>query len=673
MEGALTIAKSNPLGTIKALLLATLLACGSAAGKPQAAGTALQPPTAGLGEGTLDRLANARVLVSDRGLSLQRIKSGAPIALHFLSCQAIGIRREAAQWWVLSTDFAPASISANHDLWILPQDPLSQQSAWHLELKGISATAVKDDSGITVSISDQALTLSRFEARPHSDPFGHRFSFQVNGGAALETALAQFYWGTMLPSVVEKTLAAHFPYSDGYVLSTLNVQSYAGSYPAVDHEFQIKGRLAMASELDLDVVRRMIELQFKLMEDDPEHLYRSPTSVQPDGRREYHIRRDSKDARENAAMFPLTGNIEVLEESWLFYLARKDTAWLRQNIVRLEHAAGWTLANIDQYGRVWSDVYYEDQVIKDGRETEAQAFSAHSFGLLANMERVLGRTAKAATYQQASAKIRSALVAPLPFGFWDAQHNRFVDWVDRNGKVHDHLPLLANTLPVTFGYATPAQIAAVQRLTRDADPEFERFPSFVAADIAAYTPSEMGTAGPYDLSAAGRYWYWDAAFRVSQRQNELLARQLESVAEEGRSSGYWMGERYDMDHVYFKDGKNAHGAEKYYEYPNVYAAVLITKALGLTIPVDAEISVAPQLSRSGEVQFDGSPYALRYTFTGKDFTLKNLAANPRRFKVDLSGLGKETTRYQQSGTSRSGLRFTLTLQPQQQAHWTASK
>ena len=90
------------------------------------------------------------------------------------------------------------------------------------------------------------------------------------GGAELEEALAAFYWGTILPSVVEKTMAANFPYHSGYVLSTLNVNSYAGSYPAVDHEFQIKGRLAMGSEVDLDVVRRMIELQFKLMNDDPE-------------------------------------------------------------------------------------------------------------------------------------------------------------------------------------------------------------------------------------------------------------------------------------------------------------------------------------------------------------------------------------------------------------------
>jgi len=113
-------------------------------------------------------------------------------------------------------------------------------------------------------------------------------------------------------------MAAQFPYHDGYVLSTLNVKAYAGSYPAVDHEFQIKGRLAVASEADLDVVRRMIELQFKLINDDPERLSRAPTSVQPDGRREYHVRRDSQDHRQNAGMFPVTGNIEVMEEARRF-------------------------------------------------------------------------------------------------------------------------------------------------------------------------------------------------------------------------------------------------------------------------------------------------------------------------------------------------------------------
>ena len=182
----------------------------------------------------------------------------------------------------------------------------------------------------------------------------------------------------------------------------------------------------MGSEIDLDVVRRMIELQFKLMNDDPEGLYRMPTSVQPDGRREYHMRRNSQDNRQNAAMFPLTGDIEVIEESWRYYEARKETAWLRSNIENLEHAAGWILSNTDQYGRVWSDVYYEDQVIKDGRVTQAQAFAAHAFVLLAGMENLLGRRDEAARFDKAAKKMADVLIAPLPMGYWD----------EKNRKIH---------------------------------------------------------------------------------------------------------------------------------------------------------------------------------------------------------------------------------------------
>ena len=410
----------------------------------------------------------------------------------------------------------------------------------------------------------------------------------------------------------------------------------------------------------------MIELQFKLMNDDPEHLSRAPTSVQPDGRREYHIRRNSMDNHVNAAMFPLTGNIEVLEESWHYYESRKDIAWLRANIANLENAAAWTQASIDQYGRVWSDVYYEDQVMKDGRETEAQAFAAYTFDLLSRMESVLGRTTQSTKYAAVSKTLAKALIEPLPMGYWDEKNQRFIDWVDRNSKVHDHTQLLPNVLPVTFGYATPAQTTAVNKLIEENTAQFERFPSFLSANIAAYDHSEIGDGGPYDLSAAGRYWYWDAAYRQSLNQNDVLLTQLKTVAAEAARDNYFMGERYDMDYVYYIDGKNAHGAEQYYEYPNVFSAVLIAKYLGLTIPADADVSVAPHLTTYGTVEFNTPEYALRYTYDATGFTLKNLSTRHRRFKVDLSSLGKATTHYFRNGKPTSS----LDLAPQEEAHWT---
>lgn len=625
-------------------------------------------------EGILQSIENANIAHSGKDLVVTPKDTHIPVEMVFTRCQALGVRYEESQWWVLPISAAGAQVQANRALWILPLDAASQDHSWHLELHDGELIVKKTESGIAVTLHGKGVTLSRAEVRPHSDPFGHRFSIAIAGGAGLEDTLAAFYWGTILRSVVEKTMAEGFPYHDGYVLSTLNVNSYAGSYPAVDHEFQIKGRLAMGSAVDLDIVRRMIELQFKLMNDDPEALYRMPTSVQPDGRREYHVRRNSQDNRQNAAMFPLTGNIEVIEEAWRYYEARKDAAWLQSNIGNLEHAAGWVLSNTDQYGRVWSDVYYEDQVIKDGRVTQAQAFAARAFGLLAIMENLLGRHDKAARFEETQKKMADVLVAPLPMGYWEAKNGRFIDWVDRDGKTHDHIHLLANELPVTFGYATAEQAAEVRRLIAANDGEFERFPSFVAAKVADYDKSEIGSGGPYDLCAAGRYWYWDASFRELQKQSAVLLDQLKTVAAEGAKNGYFMSERYDMDHVYYIDGKDAHGAEKYYEYPNVFAAVLIEKLLGLTVPADADVSVAPHLESYGSVEFEIPQYALRYSYNQDGFVLKNLSDKPRRYKVDLSALGLNTAHYQLRSKSQNGVvdaHSTLTLSAQEEARWTS--
>ena len=635
---------------------------------PQAA----EPAQSFAPAGILQSIQNAGVARAGDTLLLTPIDPHAPIEIVCTRCQGLGIQFDENQWWALPINATGAHIDANRTFWLLPVDPASSDHAWRLEFDG-TLSALKTAAGLTVTLLAPRVVLSQAEARPHSDPFGNRFSFDFAGGARLEQALASFYWGTMLPSVVEKTFAVHFPYHDGYVLSTLNVSSYAGSYPAVDHEFQIKGRLAVGSVADLDIVRRMIGLQFHLINDDPERLYRMPTSVQPDGRREYHVRRNSQDDRQNAAMFPVTGNIEVIEESWRYYEATKDSAWLRSNIQNLEHSANWVLSNTDQYGRVWSDVYYEDQVIKDGRVTQAQAFAAHNFRLLAEMETLLARRQEAERFTQAAKRMARVLVAPLPMGYWDMNTHRFIDWVDRDGRVHDHIHLLANELPVTFGYATAQQAAGVRRLIDDHAGEFERFPSFVAANIADYDKSEIGSGGPYDLCAAGRYWYWDAAYRASQQQNSLLLDQLKTVAAEAARNAYFMSERYDMDHVYYIDGKDAHGAEKYYEYPNVFASVLIGNLLGLTIPADADVSVAPRLTSSGAVELAMPQYALRYIYSPDGFTLRNLSDKPRRYIVDLSNLRFTAPHFRLVNQSQSqvvGPHATLTLLAHQEARWT---
>jgi hypothetical protein len=128
-----------------------------------------------------------------------------------------------------------------------------------------------------------------------------------------------------------------------------------------------------------------------------------------------------------------------------------------------------------------------------------------------------------------------------------------------------------------------------------------------------------------------------------------------------------------MDHVYYIDGKDAHGAEKYYEYPNVFAAVLMEKLLGLAVPADADVSVAPHLKSYGTVEFNTPMYALRYSYRQDRFALKNLSDRSRRYKVDLSALGLDATHYRLVGLSQRGVvnaASMLTLAPHEEARWT---
>ncbi|WP_051798787.1 glucosidase family protein [Catenuloplanes japonicus] len=561
--------------------------------------------------------------------------AGAPIVLRFPAGPVFLLDESDNGRYVLPM---PEKADGRGRCWVLSS---GEGPSWSITAPGEKITVTVDDD-VLVTVHATTATLTAHRTRPHADVDGAEFTLDFPGAEPLAEAFAGFYWGTMLPSVVERTRAAGYPISDGYVISTL-ADKYVGTYPDVDHEFQIKGRIAWGSALDLDVVRRMIELQLKLMREDPAQLWRDPCAVQPDGDREYHVRRNSMDGTENANMFLVTGNVEVLESIWLYIARTKDLDWLRTHIEDIEGAASCVEDCIDPQGRLWSDVYYEDQVIKDGRETLASALAARSFELLAALSTTIGRDARAAHYTARAKQLFGALVQPLPTGYWDAGNARFTDWVDRSGRVHDHIHLLANILPVMFGAADEKQSAAVLALVERELDEFQRFPTFLAARIADYTDSEIGDGGPYDLCAAGRYWCWDAAFWSWRGNGGMLADQLGTVARQGAADDYVMGERYDMDHVYYVDGSPWHGAAHYYEYPCVYAWVLICEYLGVRPSLDADLRIAPRLTAHGTVTLGQAAYQLSYDFRPDSFTLRNLSGSERTFDLDLAALYPHAT------------------------------
>ena len=578
--------------------------------------------------GTLTEV-DARTILADAGPGAGELRLQLPLGPVF-------VLDGTTDLFVLPSSADRRPLIGTRVCWVLPEDTRSTEPAWLITAPG--AIRVELDEHCTVIVSAGSAVLTRHRARPHADVTGAEIRLDLPGADELLDALAGFTWGTMLPCVVERTTASEYDDADGYVISTL-ADTYVGTYPDVDHEFQIKGRLAWGDPVDLHVVRRMIELQLRLMREDPQQLWRNPCAVQPNGTREYHVRRNSLDNSQNAVMFLLTGNVEVLESIWCYVARTKDLRWLADHLEDIEGAASGVSAYVDHLGRLWSDVYYEDQVIKDGRETMAAALAVRSFHLLAELELLLLRTDQASAYGRLAEQLSAALRSPLPIGHWDADARRFVDWVDRSGVSHDHLHLLANVLPVLVGATDDEQTRSVLALVDREFEEYQRFPTFLAARIGDYTDDEIGDGGPYDLCAAGRYWCWDAAFWSWRGNGRVLADQLLRVARQGAADDYVMGERYDLDHVYYVDGSSWHGAAHYYEYPCVFTWVLFTEYLGLRGVLDADLLIAPRLADHGSVELQQEAYRLSYAYRPDGFTLTNLADRPRTFRLDLSALG----------------------------------
>lgn len=515
-------------------------------------------------------------------------------------------------------------------VWLLPAAEGADESL----LVRVPGECVVQCDGQAAVVRGRELEVERHPRYPECDALGHAYTLTIPQGAEFAAALAAFYWGTMVPCVVERTVALGFPEADGFVFSSPATDRFAGTYPSCDDEFQIKGRIAFGNALDLAIVRRMIELTLRVLPGNPDGSWGCPCAVLPSGECEYYWSRATLDGTERAQMYRLSGNAEVLEAAWLYYAATKDRDWLAGCIEDLEGATRQIERFTDAQGWLDAAAFYEDAIIKNGYSTESAALVAHALQLLAELETVLGRTAAATRFGALAERIASRLTTAFPDGLWDAAQQRFLDWVDVQGRPHDHLHLLGNILPPLFGYATPAQRAAVARLMQAERAEYQRFPSFVAARIADYTAGEIGIHGPFDSCAMGRVWCWDAAYQQACGDGELLRDQLAAVAEQGRRTGWRMFERYDMDHVYFMDGNDGHGSPHYYEYPCVFAWVLIHEYLGIRPALAADLEISPRVVGDGEVRLTAPQWAVACRFAGAEMTITNLAERPRTFQVE---------------------------------------
>lgn len=556
---------------------------------------------------------------------LLRAEQPSTAMLHIQKSRAVAASMDHNEMYIWQSQNAETDCAKASHCWLLTEG----KPAVHLTSKqGMRISLQQGGCTISFEKADAAL----YEPLPHADILGNRFSIENTKHDQWTDTLAAFYWNTMVPCVVEKK---NNKYPKGYVLSTLERAVYAGTYPDVDHEFQCKGRIACGGDAELHVVRRMLELNFQLMAEDPTGMWRNPCALQPNGNREYHVRRNSEDGSTNAEMFLITGNVEVLESTWLYVARSKDKEWLAQHIRFLEGAASLTESCMDRMGRLWSDVYYEDQIIKDGMECMSATLAANGFHKLAQLEQLLERNEQAMHYLALEKKLSEMLQKPIPNGFWDAANNRFIDWLDRNGDTHDHLHLLSNSLPLLFDYCTSQQRKACEALINSEQEEYQRFPTFLAARIEDYTSAEIGCA--YDLCAAGRYWCWDAAYWAKLNEGDKLSGQLDAVAKQAQLDHYDMGERYDMNHLYYQSERNWHGAASYYEYPCVFWWVLIAYYFGIQPSLTEDICFHPQMAQGTSFSFEAWHIACDYG--ENELTITNLDLEHKlSVKLELQSL-----------------------------------
>ena len=541
---------------------------------------------------------------------------------------------ENGNHYVIPPVAQPKAFAGNVFLWALDEEEdtcsLFQTTGGYRVRHGRAGIEILFDADYSTAVQ---------EGVPSCDFLGNAFCVRVDGSDHLERAMANFYWKSLLNQCAERSFLRNKKWlREGYVLSTLETTFYGGTYPAVDHEFHIRGRLAMGDAFDLQLVRRMLELQLRLMRTDWRRQFRIPCSLQPHGRREYRVYRKSQDKKVKAVMFLLTGVMELVEELYQYYCLTKDIGFVTKHLGTLERGLCFAERFLDQNGRLWGDVYYEDQVMKDGANAQAQAFAVHSFRLMARLETIAGVNEKANHYAKLANRMQHNYIQPVPGGYWSEQDSHYVDWIDRQGVVHDHIHLLSNALSVTFGFNDPTRNDAVNAVIEQYDDVFQKFPSFVAAKIEDYTESEIGVGGPYDLCAAGRYWCHDAKSRREKADAALLKRQLERVAQQAGADNFDMGERYDMNYIYYNTGedsrRNWHGSPSYYEYPNVFLDVLVHDFLGIRPDEEADLLIAPCCTIGTEVSMES--FGVAYQLSEQGISIQNISNMPKKVRVDLS-------------------------------------
>ena len=165
---------------------------------------------------------------------------------------------------IIPPQYQPEKFNGDTVLWLLPVEKNGKSKK--IDCGNYTVKAQRKETVITFYSKSAE---KEFSAVPCCDFFGNEIVFDLPEKKIFEKTFAEFYWNNLLNQVAERTfLRKKKDIREGYVLSTLNKKAYAGTYPAVDHEFHMKGRFAVGGKTEAELLRRMLLLQLKIMRED---------------------------------------------------------------------------------------------------------------------------------------------------------------------------------------------------------------------------------------------------------------------------------------------------------------------------------------------------------------------------------------------------------------------
>ena len=270
-----------------------------------------------------------------------------------------------------------------------------------------------------------------------------------------------------------------------------------------------------------------------------------------------------------------------IQNADVIYRYTQDPNWLREHLSSVNKAADFLVSLTTPEGKVHGAGYYLERPARVEYDGVTQCHAVDAFRKVAALNSCTGNTQASNRYQALADRIEKYFQTH----FWVKDH--FAEYIhpqrgliDKNGLTDTNWSALA------LAVASKDQIAILwPHLKNEPLFYYGSVPTGIATHPERYEDWEFTHNDKMDLAAMGRVWYLEAQARARMRDSIGLLKSIQLVCKLGRDNGYYWRERYRPD--------DAHGAEKYCEYPANLIRIIQRFLFGVDFNLSGALSISP--------------------------------------------------------------------------------